>query len=128
MTEKQLQILQHSLGADKYGQGEMYRNHFCAGEDDETICRELVELGYMRVFHPNQSPLPYFNCSVTEEGKSAMLRESPQPPKFTRAQERYREFLNADSGVSFREWLRWKEKARAAPDLKWLQSGTTARK
>jgi len=43
-----LQILQHSLGLDEYGQGEMYRNHFCAGGDDEGTCRALVALGYMR--------------------------------------------------------------------------------
>lgn len=32
LTSEQLHVLQHALGLDKYGQGEMYRNHFCAGE------------------------------------------------------------------------------------------------
>lgn len=105
MTKQQLEILQHSLGVDRYGQGPMYRGHFCAGPDDEPICRQLVEMGYMRVFAPNQSPLPYYNCSVTEAGKEAMLRESPKPPKLTRGQKRYRSFLSADSDLSFREWL-----------------------
>ncbi len=111
MTSAQLQILQHSLGVDRYGQGEMYRNHFCAGADDEKTCRELVDMGYMRVFHPNQSPLSYYNCAVTAIGKEAMLRESPKPPVLTRSQKRYREFLDADSGVSFREWLKWRTEA-----------------
>lgn len=106
MTTEQLQILQHALGLDEYGQGTMYRNHFCAGSDDEPICRELVAMGYMRVFAPNESPLPYYNCMVTEAGKVAVLRESPKPPKLTRSQRRYREFLRADSGVSFIEWLK----------------------
>ena len=65
MSPEQLQILQHSLGVDQYGQGEMYRNHFCAGDADEPICRELVAMGYMRVFHPNQTPLPYFYPNST---------------------------------------------------------------
>jgi len=108
MTKDQLHILQHSLGVDKYGQGPMYCNHFCAGADDEPICRELVAAGYMRVFAPNASPLPYYNCSVTEEGKRAMLAESPKPPKLTRAQKRYREFLRAGSGLSFGEWLKYR--------------------
>lgn len=111
MTSAQLQILQHSLGVDEYGQGEMNRNHFCAGGADETICRELVALGYMRQ-HETTEAFPYFNCSVTDEGKAAMLRESPKPPKLTRSQKRYREFLRADAGYTFREWLGLKAEAR----------------
>ena len=105
MTPEQLHILQHSLGVDKYGQGKMYRNHFCAGGKDEAICRELVAIGYMRE-HPTTSILPYYNCSVTDKGRSAMLAESPKPPNLTWSQKRYRAFLNADSGMSFIEWLR----------------------
>lgn len=110
MTAKQLQILQHALGVDQYGQGEIRRNHFCAGADDEPTCRELVALGYMRQ-HRTTEVFPYFNCSVTEEGKAAMSRESPKPPKLTRSQRRYREFLAADSGITFGEWMRWKREA-----------------
>lgn len=104
MTARQLEILQHALGVDKYGQGEQYRNHFCAGADDEGTCRELVAMGYMETF---TSPhLPYYNCVVTDAGKRAMAEESPKPPILTRSQRRYREFLKADTGYSFMEWLR----------------------
>lgn len=104
MTAEQLEILQHALGVDEYGRGDMYRNHFCAGGSDEAICRELVALGYMTTFE--RSYLPYYNCKVTEAGKAAMLAESPKPPKLTRGQQRYRKFLREDSGLSFGEWLR----------------------
>ena len=57
ITPAQLEILQHALGVDQYGRGEMYRNHFCAGGDDEATCRELVEMGYMATF--TRSYLPY---------------------------------------------------------------------
>lgn len=100
MTSRQLEILQHSLGVDQYGQGNQYRNHFCAGASDEPTCRELVDLGYMYVFRPNASPYPYYNCSVTDAGKAAMLAESPKPPKLTRSQKRYREFLHSGAGDS----------------------------
>ncbi len=103
LSKQQLEIIQHALGVDQYGRGQMYRNHFCAGGGDETICRELVDLGYMTTF--TRSYLPYYNCTVTEAGKAAMLAQSPQPPKLTRSQKRYRAFLDADSGLSFREWL-----------------------
>ena len=109
LTKAELQILQHALGLDQYAQGQMFRNHFCAGGDDEITCRRLVDLGYMRVFAPNKSPYPYYNCTVTDAGKEAVVRESPKPPKLTRGQMRYREFLQSDSGVSFIEWLqRWR--------------------
>lgn len=103
LTPEQLQILQHSLGVDEYGQGDQYRNHFCAGGDDEDICRELVAMGYMESFI--RPYLPYYNCTVTESGKEAVKRESPHPPKLTRSQQRYRAFLKADTGYSFIEWL-----------------------
>ncbi len=107
LTARQLEILQHALGADQYGryaEGYRYRNHFCAGGDDETICRELVAIGYMTTFE--RSYLPYYNCTVTQAGETAMFNESPKPPKLTRAQKRYRAFLKADTGESFGEWLR----------------------
>ncbi len=114
MTARQLEILQHALGVDQHGQGEMYRNHFCAGVGDEPDCRELVAMGYMYVFRPNASPYPYYNCAVTDAGKAAMLAESPKPPKLTRGQRRYRQFLAADCGLGFGEWLRCSRKAQEA--------------
>ena len=105
LTPNQLHILQHALGVDQYGRGPRYRNQFCAGDDDEQACRDLVAKGYMRQ-HRTTELLPYFNCSVTDAGIAAMIAESPKPPKLTRSQHRYRRFLNEDSGVSFSEWLK----------------------
>ena len=105
MNARQLEILQHALGVDAYGRGEHYRNHFCAGGADEDDCRELVGAGYMQQ-HPTTTWLPYFNCSVTEAGKAAMLAASPSPPKLTAGQRRYQAFLRADVGCSFGEWIR----------------------
>jgi hypothetical protein len=110
MEARHLEILQHALGVDQYGRGEMYRNHFCAGGGDETICRELVEMGYMETFE--RSYLPYYNCTVTDAGKAAMLAESPKPPKLTRSQQRYRRYLKADTGFSFREYMDMEKHAR----------------
>ena len=104
LTPRQLEILQHSLGVDQYGQGWMCRNHFCAGVGDEPTCRGLVEMGYMRG-HATTAVFPDYNFSVTDDGKAAMLVQSPKPPKLTRSQQRYRRFLQADSGESFFEWL-----------------------
>lgn len=107
LTKEQLHILQHSLGVDEYGQGPMYRNQFCAGGDDERICRELIVMGYMQQ-HQTTDWLPYFNCSVTTEGRAAARRESPKPPLLTRSQRRYREFLRGSGEMKFGEWLKYK--------------------
>ena len=107
MTSQQLEIIQHALGANKYGRRPRgSRNYFCAGLKDEPDCRELVAMGYMQE-HRRTQVFPYYNCSVTGEGINAMLRESPVPPKLTRSQKRYQRFLDADSGMSFREWLKY---------------------
>lgn len=114
MTPIQLEILQHALGLDQYGQGEAYRNFFCAGDDDEPICRELIALGYMKQ-HRTTELYPYFNCSVSEAGREAVHRESPKPPKLTRAQQRYRRFLNARDAfgdLTFREFLKMEAERR----------------
>ena len=105
MGTRQLEILQHALGLDQYGQGKPYRNHFCAGGKDEATCRELIALGWM-VQHKTTEVFRDFNCSVTEAGKAAIRAESPKPPKLTRSQKRYRDFLNADCGLSFFEWIK----------------------
>lgn len=105
LEPRQLEVLQHALGLDQYGQGEAYRNHFCAGSDDEPICRALVDLGLMAQ-RPTTEVFPYFNCVVTEAGKLAVREQSPRPPKLTRSQKNYRAFLAADCGLSFFEWLK----------------------
>ena len=110
MTPRQLEILQHALGADQYGRGkdvghgEFNRRHFCAGAEDEPDCRELVAQGLMQEIRRTEL-FPYYNCYVTDAGIEAMQAASPKPPKLTKSQERYRRYLAADLGVSFREWL-----------------------
>jgi hypothetical protein len=112
ITSGQLGILQHAVGVDKFGRGPMNRNHFCAGAGDEADCRKLVRMGYMRLWSgadPETGRIdsyPYYNCLVTLEGKAAILRESPDPPKLTRSQQRYREYFRSSAGFSFGEWLR----------------------
>lgn len=103
-----LQILQHSLGVDKYGRGEMYRNHFVTGEGtvDFPLCMEAVERGLMRRHAGNQLTGEYDAFTVTPEGKQWVLENSPAAPKLTRAQRRYQAFLDHDCSLSFGEWLK----------------------
>lgn len=109
MTPEQLHILQHTTGMDQHGRfkgGEQYRNHFVAGRDDETTCRELVALGYMAEHDMGalSGGMPCF--SATRAGIQAAQEASPPPPKLTRGQRRYRAWVKADCGLSFGEWLR----------------------
>jgi hypothetical protein len=112
MTPRQLEILQHSLGVDEFGRTPkgfrpFTRNHFCAGVADEPDCQILVDAGLMQL-HKQTDVFPYFNCSVTDAGIQAMKTASPEPPKPSASQLRYREFLDADGalGQTFRDYLR----------------------
>lgn len=110
LTAKHLHVLQHSIGADEHGRivrggG---RNHFVTGDGstDHPLCTDLVAAGLMKrrpgsaisggddIFH------------VTDAGRAHVQEHSPAPPKLTRGQKRYEEFLGEDCGLSFGEWLR----------------------
>lgn len=108
MSARTLEILQHALGTDEYGNGG-YRNHYVtdASGPDCDACAALVGEGLM-----SQSPLKGDLIGggilfyVTEAGRRYVRERSPKPPKLTRSQRRYRDFLSDDSGRSFGEWLR----------------------
>lgn len=107
-----LAILQHALGRDEYGKprhgGEDYRNHYCAGGDALTTCREAVSQGLMTEHAASaiSGGDPIF--TVTDKGKSYIAEHSPAPPKLTRGQERYRKWLDVRDvyNVSFGNWLK----------------------
>ncbi len=110
LSPKQLHILQHSLGVDDYGQGRQYRNHFVTGpeSDDFADCRALVEMEFMKDHGPQNLTGGMHTFTVTPAGVDAVAFQSPVPPpqpKLTRSQKRYRDYVDADSGLSFSEWL-----------------------
>lgn len=116
MTHSQLEILQHSLGVDIYGripEGFDYftRNYFCSGEgcDTNPDCLALVNLGFMGVYPKSGNCLDYY---VTPAGVKAIAEQSPNPPKLTAGQKRYREWLNIADAYpdgTFGDWLKRKK-------------------
>jgi hypothetical protein len=112
MNPKQLHILQHTLGLDQYGRGTFFRNHFVTGEGskDHADCMALVDLGFMAVRrdHPLSGGDDCF--WATDEGKRAVVSESPAPPKLTKSQQRYQDYLDADCSMTFIEYLRYRDK------------------
>lgn len=108
MRDPMLHILQHSLGADEFGRGRQYRNHFVTGEGsvDYPHCMALVEKGLMTKHLGSALTGGDDLFHVTEAGKRYVAELSPPPPKLMRSQRRYRSYLDADSGMSFGEWLR----------------------
>ena len=118
LPKLQLQILQHSLGCDEFGRGAMYRNHFVTGETgaDGIACLQLVALGLM-VNRGSRGALTGGSSlfHVTDEGKAVMRSQSPPvlvPKKISRGEQRYLDWIQADSGVSFAEWIGIKPKRK----------------
>ncbi len=106
-----LHILQHALGVDEHGQGDQYRSHFVtgAGSDDHPTCLALVEQRLMT--RRDGASLPFGGNDlfhVTELGRAYVADHSPPPPKLTRAQMRYRAWLNISdvTGETFLEFLK----------------------
>ena len=106
MTNPRLHILQHALGLDDYGRGESYRNHYVAGDDNVAVCRSLVADGLMYEYRPSVMTGDCPGFSVTMAGRAYVKEFSPKPPKLTRGQRRYRQWLDADSSEPFGEWLK----------------------
>lgn len=107
VTERQLQVLRHSLGLNYAGNGRIYRNHFCAGGDDVETCEQLTAAGLMsrsNVHRDLAGGHPTFY--VTDAGRNLVAQTRPATPRLSRSQRRYRAFLDADSGLSFGEWLK----------------------
>jgi hypothetical protein len=109
-----LHVLQHALGRDQYGRSERgadYRNYYCAGPGHHSFetCREAVAQGLMVEHPPSEISGGDHVFVVTEAGKTYIAANSPSPPKLSRGQVRYREWLGsaaADCGITFGEWLR----------------------
>lgn len=108
MITPELQIIRHSLGLDDCGSGRAYRNHFCTGpeSDDFKTCEALVAEEMMSRRGPSDLSGGDFTYHVTKKGRDFEEANRPLVKKLTRSQERYRRFLNADTGWSFREFLK----------------------
>lgn len=109
----ELHILQHALGVDQYGRGRRFRRHFVTGpgSDDYDACMSLVGKGLMTHRAGNELSGGDDVFLVTVEGERYVTEHSPPPPeapKLSRSQKRYQDYLDADSGWSFGEWLRYR--------------------
>lgn len=105
--DSKLHILQHSLGLNQYGEGSMYRNHFVtgAGSQNYPLCQALVADGLM-VEHSNHALVGGDSIFVvTSKGVDYVALNSPPAPKLTRSQKRYRDWLSADCGMTFAQWI-----------------------
>ncbi|WP_313441840.1 hypothetical protein [Stenotrophomonas sp.] len=104
----ELQIPRHALGVGDSGQERSYRNHFGTGPGgaDHRHCMALVARGFM-VQHAGNEIIgggDLFN--VNQAGRAALQEHTPPPPKLTRAQQRYQQFLSYDGGETSGEYLR----------------------
>ncbi len=129
MDSDLLHILQHSLGLDLYGQPPenyqgchddefpgCYRNRFVTSptSPDGVKCEQLVAGGLMA--RPTRQPGfigDMVNYFVTQAGYEAVRRDSPRPPKVSKAKRRwqaFREFREAYQ-CTFKEYLKWPGRA-----------------
>lgn len=102
LTHEQFEIIDHTLHRAA-------NQLFCG---DSPSMQELVSLGLMKLAgRVSWVPSPYFY--VTDAGREAWEENKPPPivlPKVSarkrRSRERYQRFLDADSGLTFREFIK----------------------
>ena len=106
VTPYQIDLLHHCLGLSQ-SHRHACRNHFVAGtgHHDMPHLEKLEQAGLI-----NRMPAPGF-CdaadivfSVTESGKKVAM-DNLKPPKPPRKKSRYSEYLSADCGESFSEFI-----------------------
>lgn len=109
LTPAQLHILRHSLGLDDNGHGNQYRNHYAIGPECDDF-QELIQLCEMGLMHDlgRQSMWGGMHAFCVTPKGIGEVNFHYQPVKLTRSQIRYRNFLNTDNGMTFREWLKTK--------------------
>lgn len=106
VTQQQLDLLWHTLGlsAENRHRRTVSRNYFLTspGCSDALLLDELVTAGLMsRGKPPAFCPQNEVVYRATSEGEHFAVASLPPLPKRTR----YDEFLDADSGLEFHEWL-----------------------
>ena len=115
VTPEQLDILRHALGVTEHTRpadlAYPIRSRYVTerGTRDYDLCMHLVDAGLMACRTGNIAPELIGGGElfvVTLEGRRAVAKSIPEPPKLTRSQARYRAWLDADTGVTFGEWLR----------------------
>lgn len=111
-----LHLLQHALGLDDYGRGTMYRNHFVIGQHgrDWDLLNKAVADGLAARHDPREIFGGDYCFTVTDTGKKWVRENSPVPPKLSRAQKTFQEFMDEDGGETFGEWLKRREARRKA--------------
>ena len=121
ISRDELHILRHAIGIDDAGQDrypnarsdDERRNYYvtAAESPDGQRCQRLVVFGWMRDAGRHcMMPGDHYYI-VTDAGKAVVRLHKPAPPRLTRSQRRYREFLDSASGIlKFGEWLKLKSR------------------
>lgn len=108
ITPEQLDILRHALGLNDRGSTDAgRRNWFATTPDsrDGQICQQLVAAGLMDDCGLVKWTPGEHVYRATGAGKLIAATSVTPEPNMTRSQRRYAEYLSADSGETFGEWL-----------------------
>lgn len=108
MTPEHLHILQHALGLAQNDNPPAYRRYFVTGPSskDWDNCHALVAAGLMECRESGLLATPDRVFLVTDEGERiARAAWAAAKPTLSKAQRRYRDWLAADCGLPFGQWL-----------------------
>lgn len=118
IPREQLSILRHAIGVDDDGTDrypharsmDERRNRFVTNptSEDGKNCQALVSLKLMADHGPQKMMGGMHYYTVTDDGMRCVLLHKPLRKRLTKSKQRYQDFLNADCGLRFGEWLKLK--------------------
>ncbi|MDE2106005.1 MAG: hypothetical protein KGL39_52770 [Patescibacteria group bacterium] len=116
LPREQLNILRHAVGVDSDGTDrypnaltlDERRNRFVTdpASEDGKNCQALVAQGWLADQGAQKMLGGMHYYTVTEDGMNVVRLHRPQPKRNSRSARRYQDFLNADCGLRFGEWLK----------------------
>lgn len=112
ISQSSVELMQHALGINERNR-EPYRNYFLSSHEDNEW-EELVSKGLATSYPAPNGVCGDIYYQVTDEGKDVAISQLPEPKKQTK----YDEYLDADTCITFAEWLGIK-----LPEYEWRKRG-----
>lgn len=113
LTQDAADILLHTSTNGRYVVGPESANEF-------ALIQRMVEAGLLEDCGPQRIAGGAHLFYTTPGGRRVLADYQaalPKPKPLTNAQRRYRDFLDADSGLTFIEWLRCRRNAMAGKSM-----------
>lgn len=102
ISQSSIELMQHALGVNERNR-EPYRNYFLSSHEDNEW-EELISKGLATSYPAPKGVCGDIYYQVTDEGKNVAIAKLPEP-KAEKKNSNYEKYLDADTCLSFGEYI-----------------------